>query len=171
MNNAWHQTATGRHSILSNLRLSRTVLNVIFIIALSLLLIINIISYNQVKNLISANNWVSHTHEVIQTIDTCLYDVIDIESHQRFYLIRGSDSQFMVDVDNIKSALKLNLDKLEQLTRNNPEQNKRTRRFIDLVEQRLGLLNQLIQLKMSGKLNTQEGYDLLNQSQDLSHQF
>ncbi|HHS5393969.1 TPA: diguanylate cyclase, partial [Legionella pneumophila] len=66
---------------------------------------------------------------------------------------------------------KLNLDKLEQLTRNNPEQNKRTRRFIDLVEQRLGLLNQLIQLKMSGKLNTQEGYDLLNQSQDLSHQF
>ncbi|HAT1772019.1 TPA: diguanylate cyclase [Legionella pneumophila] len=170
MNNAWHQNATGYRSILSNLRLSRTVLNVIFIIALSLLLIINIISYNQVKNLISANNWVSHTHEVIQTIDTCLYDVVDIESRQRFYLIRGSDPQFMVDMDNMKSALKLNLDKLEQLTRNNPEQNKRTRRFSDLVEQRLGLLNQLIQLKMSGKLNTQEGYDLLNQSQDMSHQ-
>ncbi|HAU1182975.1 diguanylate cyclase [Legionella pneumophila serogroup 1] len=170
MNSTWHQTATGNRSILSNLRLSRTLLNVIFIIALSLLLIINIISYNQVKNLIFASNWVSHTHEVIQTIDTCLYDVVEIESRQRFYLIRGSSPQFMTDLDDMKSTLQLNLDKLEQLTRDNPEQNKRTHRFIDLVKQRLNLLNQLVQLKGSGKLDTQEGYDLLNQSQDMSHQ-
>ncbi|MFO2484940.1 diguanylate cyclase [Legionella pneumophila serogroup 9] len=170
MNSTWHQTAAGNRSILSNLRLSRTLLNVIFIIALSLLLIINIISYNQVKNLIFASNWVSHTHEVIQTTDTCLYDVVEIESRQRFYLIRGSSPQFMTDVDDMKSTLQLNLDKLEQLTRDNPEQNKRTHRFIDLVKQRLNLLNQLVQLKGSGKLDTQEGYDLLNQSQDMSHQ-
>ncbi|HAU1836218.1 TPA: diguanylate cyclase [Legionella pneumophila] len=170
MNKTWHQTATGNSSILSNLRLSRTLLNVIFIIALSLLLIINIISYNQVKNLIFASNWVSHTHEVIQTIDTCLYDVVEIESRQRFYLIRGSSPQLMTDIDDMKSTLQLNLYKLEQLTRDNPEQNKRTHRFIDLVKQRLNLLNQLVQLKGSGKLDTQEGYDLLNQSQDMSHQ-
>ncbi|AMQ26751.1 TPA: diguanylate cyclase [Legionella pneumophila] len=170
MNKTWHQTATGNSSILSNLRLSRTLLNVIFIIALSLLLIINIISYNQVKNLIFASNWVSHTHEVIQTIDTCLYDVVEIESSQRFYLIRGSSPQLMTDIDDMKSTLQLNLYKLEQLTRDNPEQNKRTHRFIDLVKQRLNLLNQLVQLKGSGKLDTQEGYDLLNQSQDMSHQ-
>ncbi|MFO2525155.1 diguanylate cyclase [Legionella pneumophila serogroup 1] len=170
MNNAWHQTATKHRSILSNLRLSRTVLNVIFIIALSLLLIINIISYIQVKNLIFASNWVSHTHEVIQTIDTCLYDVVEIESRQRFYLIRGSSPQLMTDIDDMKSTLQLNLYKLEQLTRDNTEQNKRTHRFIDLAKQRLNLLNQLVQLKGSGKLDTQEGYDLLNQSQDMSHQ-
>ncbi|HHT9950950.1 TPA: diguanylate cyclase [Legionella pneumophila] len=170
MNKTWHQTATGNRSILSNLRLSRTLLNVIFIIALSLLLIINIISYNQVKNLIFASNWVSHTHEVIQTIDACLYDVVEIESRQRFYLIRGSSPQLMTDIDDMKSTLQLNLYKLEQLTRDNPEQNKRTHRFIDLVKQRLNLLNQLVQLKGSGKLDTQEGYDLLNQSQDMSHQ-
>ncbi|AMV12990.1 diguanylate cyclase [Legionella pneumophila] len=170
MNNTWHQTATGNRPILSNLRLSRTLLNVIFIIALSLLLIINIISYNQVKNLIFASNWVSHTHEVIQTIDACLYDVVEIESRQRFYLIRGSSPQLMTDIDDMKSTLQLNLYKLEQLTRDNPEQNKRTHRFIDLVKQRLNLLNQLVQLKGSGKLDTQEGYDLLNQSQDMSHQ-
>ncbi|HHS2923125.1 TPA: diguanylate cyclase [Legionella pneumophila] len=170
MNKTWHQTATGNRSILSNLRLSRTLLNIIFIIALSLLLIINIISYNQVKNLIFASNWVSHTHEVIQTIDTCLYDIVEIESRQRFYLIRGSSSQLMADIDDMKSTLQLNLDKLEQLTRDNPEQNKRIHRFIDLVKQRLNLLNQLVQLKGSGKLDTQEGYDLLNQSQDMSHQ-
>lgn len=70
----------------------------------------------------------------------------------------------------MKSTLQLNLYKLEQLTRGNPEQNKRTHRFIDLVKQRLNLLNQLVQLKGSGKLDTQEGYDLLNQSQDMSHQ-
>lgn len=170
MNSTWHQTATGNRSILSNLRLSRTLLNVIFIIALSLLLIINIISYNQVKNLIFASNWVSHTHEVIQTIDTCLYDVVEIESRQRFYLIRGSSPQLMTDIDDMKSTLQLNLYKLEQLTRDNPEQNKRTHRFIDLVKQRLNLLNQLVQLKANSKLDTQEGYDLLNQSQDMSHQ-
>ncbi|HAT9827304.1 TPA: diguanylate cyclase [Legionella pneumophila subsp. pneumophila] len=170
MNNTWHQTATGNRSILSNLRLSRTLLNVIFIIALSLLLIINIISYNQVKNLIFASNWVSHTYEVIQTIDTCLYDVVEIESRQRFYLIRGSSPQLMTDIDDMKSTLQLSLYKLEQLTRDNPEQNKRIHRFIDLVKQRLNLLNQLVQLKGNGKLDTQEGYDLLNQSQDMSYQ-
>ncbi|HDV5709573.1 TPA: diguanylate cyclase [Legionella pneumophila] len=170
MNSTWHQTATGNRSILSNLRLSRTLLNVIFIIALSLLLIINIISYNQVKNLLLAINWVSQSYEIIQTIDTCLYEVVSIESRQRFYLIRDSNNQHMVDVDEMKSALKLNLDKLEKLTRDNPEQNKRTNRFTDLIEQRLNLLNQIVQLKAIGKFNTHENYDLLNQSQDMSNQ-
>lgn len=170
MDNTCQHHVTAKHSIAGNLRLSRTVLNVVFIVAISLLLIINIISYNQVKNLISTSNWVSHTHKVILTIDTCLYDIVDIESRQRFYIIRGSDPQLIADMDHMKSALQLNLEKLEQLTRNNPEQNKRTHRFIDLVEQRLKLLNQIIQLKISGKLDSQEGHDLLNQSQDLSHQ-
>lgn len=170
MNSAWHQNNTASHSILNNLRLSRSVLNVVFIIALSLLLIINIISYHQVKNLISASNWVSHTHEVIQTIDTCLYDIVDLESRLRFYLIRGSDPQLMANIDDMKSALQLNLNKLEQFTRGDPEQNKRVHRFIVLVRQRLDLLNQIVQLKAHGKLNTQEGVNSLNQSQDLSHQ-
>ncbi|HAT1879781.1 TPA: diguanylate cyclase [Legionella pneumophila] len=170
MNNTWHQTATGNRSISNYLRLSRTLLNVIFIIALSLLLIINIISYNQVKNLLLAINWVSQSYEIIQTIDTCLYEVVSIESRQRFYLIRDSNNQHMVDVDEMKSALKLNLDKLEKLTRNNLEQNKRTNRFTDLIEQRLNLLNQIVQLKAIGKFNTHENYDLLNQSQDMSNQ-
>ncbi|KTD20979.1 sensor histidine kinase [Legionella lansingensis] len=167
MDNNWHKNAL---SYLSNFRLSRATLNIIFIVALSLLLIINIISYNQVKNLIKASNWVSHTYEVIQTIDNCLYNVVDIESRQRGYLIRGSDPQLLVDADLIKSTLKLNLDKLVQLTENNPEQNKRIHHFIDLIEQRLNLLNQVMQLKTNGKLGTQEGYDLLNQSRDLSNQ-
>ncbi|HAU1734405.1 sensor domain-containing diguanylate cyclase [Legionella pneumophila] len=170
MNNTWHQTATGNRSISNYLRLSRTLLNVIFIIALSLLLIINIISYNQVKNLLLAINWVSQSYEIIQTIDTCLYEVVNIESRQRFYLIRDSNNQHMVDVDEMKSALKLNLDKLEKLTRNNLEQNKRTNRFTDLIERRLNLLNQIVQLKAIGKFNTHENYDLLNQSQDMSNQ-
>ncbi|HAT8369584.1 TPA: diguanylate cyclase [Legionella pneumophila] len=170
MNNTWHQTATGNRSISNYLRLSRTLLNVIFIIALSLLLIINIISYNQVKNLLLAINWVSQSYEIIQTIDTCLYEVVSIESRQRFYLIRDSNNQHMVDVDEMKSALKLNLDKLEKLTRNNLEQNKRTNRFTDLIERRLNLLNQIVQLKAIGKFNTHENYDLLNQSQDMSNQ-
>ncbi|HGC5941094.1 TPA: hypothetical protein ACIZCU_001921 [Legionella pneumophila] len=110
MNNTWHQTATGNHSILSDLRLSRALLNVIFIIALSLLLIINIISYNQVKNLLLAINWVSQSYEIIQSIDTCLYEVVSIESRQRFYLIRDSNDQHMVDMkkmkaENLRSAI------------------------------------------------------------------
>nr|WP_261341527.1 hypothetical protein [Legionella pneumophila] len=28
-------------------------------------------------------------------MDTCLYDVVEIESRQRFYLIRGSSPQLM----------------------------------------------------------------------------
>ncbi|HAT5920568.1 TPA: diguanylate cyclase [Legionella pneumophila] len=170
MNNTWQQTATRKRFILSSLQSSRTIINLIFIVAFFLLLIINIISYIQVKNLLLAINSVSKSHEIIKTIDNCLYEVVDIESRQRFYMIRGADPQLTTDVDAIKSTLQLNLDKLQQITRGNPEQNKRTCHFTDLVKQRLALLNQLVQLKASGKINTQEGYDLLGQSQNVSNQ-
>ncbi|MCW8396121.1 diguanylate cyclase [Legionella sp. PATHC039] len=57
-----------------------------------------------------AINWVSQSYEIIQSIHTCLYEVVSIESRQRFYLIRDSNDQHMVDMkkmkaENLRSAI------------------------------------------------------------------
>lgn len=163
-----HQKVTIFERVIENMRLSKTVLNLVFISALVILLTVNILSYKQVQTLIKANKWVTHTHQVIAAIDSTLYDLVDIESRQRAYLLRGLD-QILLDIDFIKSHLNQNLDELVRLTKDNPGQNKRVTRFLDLIEQRLSLLNQAMQLKTSNKLDSIEGMNLLNQSQDSSN--
>jgi CHASE3 domain sensor protein len=91
------------------LRLSKLALNFIFIPAIIFILFISFHSYRQVNNLIHDNYWVTHTHQVIQTIDAVLYDIIDLETHQRGYLITG-DSEFLADTDSVKSHLKNTLE-------------------------------------------------------------
>ncbi|KTD69441.1 regulatory protein (GGDEF domain) [Legionella steelei] len=153
----------------STSRFSKFLLYFIFIPALALVLIISISSYRQVDKLVEANSWVTHTYEVIQSVDQVLFSIVNINSLQRGYLISGDD-QFISSIDKIKSGLKQNFDNLFELTKDNPPQKERIAHFIDLINQRLSQLNQTIQLKMNNKLNTQEGMDFFRQEADLSNQ-
>lgn len=154
-------------TIWGNFQLSRPVLNVIFACALCFLLVISFVSYKQVKELINANKWVTHTYEVITAIDSAMYSLVDIESRQRGYLLRGSQ-RFLVDLDGIRANLKLELRKLGHLTRDNPEQKVRIARLMKLVDQRLTLLNQIMELKAQNKLDSPEAAEQLNLSQEMS---
>lgn len=169
MDNDWHKhSATPNSHSLVNFRLSRGMLNLIFIMGLIFLSIFSITSYYQLKNLMIANTLVIHTHKVIETLDTSLFDIIDLESRQRGYIIRGLN-QYLSENDQIKANLKQKLDKLTELTQDNPQQNKRVLHFIELAETRLNLLNQIMQLKAANKLTTEEGNNALNLSQEFSN--
>lgn len=168
MDNEPDQNLSFFKSVLNKIRMSRSMLNLIFIASIAFLLIINFISYYQLNNLIEANQREEHTREVIETLDSCLYNFVEIQSNQRGYLLRGTD-QFLTNIESIKSELKRNLDKLAALTEDNPEQNKRVLNFIDLIELRLKMLNQVVIFKLSNRLETQEGINLINQTLDLSN--
>lgn len=150
-------------------RFSKILLYFIFIPALALVLIISIFSDRQVNKLVDANNKVTHTYQVIQATDEILFTVININSLQRGYLISGDD-QFITNIDKMKATLKQSFDNLLLLTKDDLSQTERITRFFDLTNQRLSQLNQSIQLKMSNKLNTQEGMDFFRQEVDLSNQ-
>ncbi|MCW8452170.1 diguanylate cyclase [Legionella quinlivanii] len=155
-------------SFLHNLQLSRGILNFVFIAALICLLIINVYSYYQLRALVKANHWVIHTYQVIQSIDSSLYSVVDIESRQRAYLLRGNE-QFLADVEPIKKQLTADIEQLVILTKDNPGQKLRVQRFVDSVNKRMELLSRILQFKLSNKLDTPEGLEQLNLSQNLSN--
>ncbi|MGL6029894.1 MAG: diguanylate cyclase [Legionella sp.] len=154
------------HSPLSRIRLNKVTLNVIFIPALILLFLVSVYLYHQVNSLITANHWVVHTEEVIQKTDAVLYEMVDIESHQRGFLISGND-QYLTELDDAKNRLQREIDSLELLTKDNSEQKKRVAVFSDLIEQRISMLGKVAKLKMENKFDA-DGFTQFTRSQELS---
>ena len=152
-----------------NMRLSRSMLNLIFVIGVICLLTLSIVSYHQVNKLIAANKWVAHTYRVIQKTNSSLYKFLEVESQQRGYIATG-DEHYLIDVNQIKDNLKLDLKKLLTLTKDNAEQNKRVFQLIELTNRRLNILEQIIQLKQANKTEVEQNNNLFNKSQSASIQ-
>ncbi|WP_419418813.1 diguanylate cyclase [Legionella sp. D16C41] len=152
---------------LSNIHLSKPALNSIFGIALLILVSLSYFSYSQVKALLEADRWVSHTYQVMQKIDSALYRIINLESDQRAYLLTGNE-RFLADMDNIKTDLTSDLQNVKQLTKDNSAQNQRVTRFTALISRRMTIIQKIIQLKALNKFNTPEGMTLFGEGQDTS---
>src|SRR5579862_5388993 len=149
--------------------LSRPIINLLFLLAMIVIVLINALSYKQVDNLISTNAWVIHTYQVIQAVDESLYDASDLEAHQRGYIISG-DREFLADVEAAKSQLKININNLSQLTKNNSLQNLYIKNFNHWIDVTLNGLDKQTELKANNKFNTQQGMTLFNQSEKYSDQ-
>ncbi|WP_298623262.1 diguanylate cyclase [uncultured Legionella sp.] len=148
-------------------RLNKFTLNIIFVPALLLMLFISIYLYYQIDHLIKANHWVVHTQEVIQTTDSILYEMVAVESNQRGFLITNND-EYINEIEQAKDNLEKKLNRLQQLTQDNPEQAARTTKFIKLIEQRLTMLSAVAKLKMENKFGSVDGLTQFNRSQEIS---
>ncbi|ASQ44664.1 sensor domain-containing diguanylate cyclase [Legionella clemsonensis] len=151
------------------IRLNLLVLNFLFLIALLTLGTISYLSYSQLKSLIEANLQVNHTYEVLGKIDASLYAFAEIEADQRAYLVSGNKN-FLKDMTITRPKLNEYLQASLALTKNNHKQNERIRRYAALIEERLVLLHQVIDLKANNKLNTPEGLALFNRSSQVSNE-
>jgi diguanylate cyclase (GGDEF)-like protein/PAS domain S-box-containing protein len=149
-------------------RQNKYLLNLVFIPAILLILIISIISYNQVAKLIKSNSWVTHTYQVIQAIDTSLYKVVEMEARQRAFLLTN-DHEFIQDFNNRKINLNKSLVILQNLVKDNPSQLKRTNKLITLINLRIDGLEKVLKFKAEKKFDTAEGADLFQHNLDLSN--
>lgn len=80
-----------------------------------------IISYRNILQLADDQRRVSHTHQVLTELEVTLSMLKDAESGQRGYLLTGNDrylQPYQKAIDDINSRL----DKLRQLTQENPRQ-------------------------------------------------
>ncbi|MBJ16344.1 MAG: diguanylate cyclase [Legionellaceae bacterium] len=152
---------------LNRFKLSRTILNIVFVLALVLLTSLSFLAHYHVKTLIKSNNWVTHTYQVINSIESALYYMVDIESHQRAFIILQQDHELNI-FDALKDDLRKNVEQLIYLTKDNPSQQARADVFKRVVEQRLQLLIRIIKLKQSGRLIIHSG--IFNDSIALSNQ-
>ncbi|HEU6448011.1 MAG TPA: PAS domain S-box protein [Verrucomicrobiae bacterium] len=103
------------------------------------------------SDLARTQDLVTHTREVITTLQTGLVVLTDAESSQRGYLITG-DEKFLDDCQKSQNQIDDWLKNLRLLTQDNPQQQKSIDELQTLVGQRLDALNRAIQLRRKGNL-------------------
>jgi CHASE3 domain sensor protein len=80
---------------------------------------IGVLSYRTTTSLIDTERRVSHTHEVIASLEAGLAILTDAETKQRGFLLTG-DEQFLKDCQKAQSQVAGWMESLRKLTADNP---------------------------------------------------
>ncbi len=121
-------------------QLRRTYLNVMSIIAVFIILFLTLFSYLEIRQLREANQWVIHTHVIIETTADLLNNISFAESGQRGYLLTNDKSYIASYSDEIKNINK-NLAILQNLVHDNLKQFIRALSLASLLKERIDFLN------------------------------
>ena len=99
-----------------------------------------------VRSLVSNQDSVTDTQEVISELQTVLTKLVDAETGQRGFLITG-DERYLEPFDSGAQQIHESIDRVSQLTVDNPRQQKSIANLIRLVSDKLTELNETIQLR------------------------
>jgi signal transduction histidine kinase len=119
-----------------------------FGIALAILIFVGIFSYRKLFQETSDQQWVDHTHLVLEKLDAVQLDATNAESWQRGYLITG-DARYLKDYQQSLTDLDDHLDDLGKLVEDNPAQEEALRNLRDLTAQKVEGLQQRILLRQT----------------------
>src|SRR5882762_1933194 len=103
------------------------------------------LSYRTTTDLAATGKWVSHTHEVMATLESGLAILTDAETKQRAFLLTG-DELFLEDSQDAQSQVGGWIQRLRELTEDNPAQQQRLKQLEPLIARRLAVLNSRIEL-------------------------
>ena len=117
-----------------------------FGIVIILLLLIGIISHQNLTRLKSEANMVSHTHDVLHNIEQVFGDLKDAETGQRGYLITGME-KYLQPYTNSLAKLEKDIKNLRDLTIDNPTQQQRIEKLEPLITEKLKELDETINLR------------------------
>jgi methyl-accepting chemotaxis protein len=120
-----------------------------FALSLVLLMVIGTVSYLSIGKLTRTNQWITHTHDVLERIDRVLSLLKDAETGQRGYLITG-DEAFLEPYHASTGELPEVVKELRKLTADNPNQQKRLDAAEPLIAAKLAELKQTIDLRRKG---------------------
>ena len=97
------------------------------------------IVYREARQLFENSQWVAHTQEVVAAIESLRLHVSDAESGQRGYLITGQD-EYLLPYRAAVSEHREAVDRLQELTVDNPEQQSRAEKLEQLISARFLVL-------------------------------
>ena len=122
-----------------------------FAAALISLSVMGGLAYWSINRLIQTAHWVEHTHLVITDLESILADFSSIEAGQRGYLITDNQ-QYLAPYYRSTAAIQGTVDELRWLTRDNAAQQQRLAALQPALEQRLTLLNAVLEAHQQGGL-------------------
>jgi len=130
---------------------------------------IGALSFWTTANLITAQDWVYHTQQVITTLESCLALLTDVETKQRGYLLTGDES-FLKDYQSAQKQVGEEIQTVHGLTADNVGQQQRIKKLEGLISRRLVLLNSRVTLRQQQGLQavipvvaTRQGKELMDQ--------
>lgn len=118
-------------------------------LSLLLLFISSLASYISITNLISSSKMVSHSNAVITDLDEIISTLKDAETGQRGYLLAG-DEIFLQPYKGAKQQAVGLLEKVGNMTSDNPVQQRQVKKLKVIIESRLGVLEKTIAMKKAG---------------------
>jgi CHASE3 domain sensor protein len=113
---------------------------------LAAILVLGWLSHRTNAEFKAAVGWVTHTHEVLNTIEQTQVHLVDAESSQRGYVLTGRES-YLEPYTAALAFLDGDLQKLKALTSHNPVQQTNIAELQTLVAKRLSLESQTIGLR------------------------
>ena len=123
------------------------------LVSLLVLMISSTASFISIKNLLKSNFWVNHTQDVIYNLNQGSSSLTDAQTSMRGYLITG-DEQFVERYNTYVGESNAYFDKLDELTTDNPSQQKALTQLKTLRSSFFKYLNNQIVKKRFGKANT-----------------
>ena len=118
-------------------------------ISLAALIISSAASYVSIQQLLESDKWVSHTYKVIEDFDYILSRMKDAETGQRGFLLSG-DPVFLDPYTGSHEEVTTQIDLVQQLTADNPAQQKDFPYLRELVKNKYDLVDRTIAEKRRG---------------------
>ena len=119
-------------------------------ISLLVLMISSTASFLSIKSLLKSNFWANHTQEVIYNLNEGSAKITEAQTNVRGYLLTG-DEQFIDMYEDCESKSNDYFDTLDELTADNPSQQKELNKLKDLRGNLFKYLNNQIVKKRLGK--------------------
>jgi methyl-accepting chemotaxis protein len=107
-----------------------------FGVALTIFVIVGIVSYRNVEQQVEDAQWVSHTHEVIETLTKVMSALQDAETGQRGYVITGEESYLAPYAAGV-AIVETHRKHLTDLVGDNPRQAARAEALAPLIAAKL----------------------------------
>ena len=119
-----------------------------YALALVVLVIIGVVSYQSTSRLIEAAQMRSRTYQVLQNLEGLISAMTDAETGQRGYIIVGDD-RYLEPYQAASAAIDQMLERLRRLTADNPGQRGRLDALAPLIAGKIGELKETIDLRRS----------------------
>src|SRR5215217_4839433 len=122
-------------------------------LSLLILFVSSLASYKSITNLIESADLVSHSNEVMTSLDAIISTLKDAETGQRGYLLTG-DKVFQEPFNGAKQSAVDLLSKVTVATQDNKLQQENAGRLRQIIEGRLSVIEKTIEMKDRGETIT-----------------
>jgi len=128
-----------------------------FGLSLLILIITSVASYSSISNLLDGSRWVDHTDSVIIKLDNTLSALRDAEAGSRGFLLTG-DTTYLRSYNTVTDRINILLDSIQQMTSDNPVQQRHIEELRQVVFKPIVLLGQIIDQKKTNNIYSLEDF-------------